>query len=403
MSPRSSFSSAFPFVLFAGVMLIAANLRAPFTGVAPLMVAIQNELTLSASTVGLLITLPLLVFMLVSPLVPAISRRFGIERTLFLALVVIAVGVLVRSIAGLYGLLGGTVLIGAGIAAGNVLLPGVVKLRFPNHIALLTSSYVLAMGIVAAAWSAAVIPLANGGPEWEFALLAMVGMPVVSALLWLNQLKDAKQRAPDEGPHQGAGKAIFGHRLTWQLCGFFGCNAFLYYSVVSWLPAIVNEAGFSEAQAGNIHGIFQFASALPGFVIVPAMKRLHDQRGLSVSMTALNLVGFAGLMLFPQFAYAWSAVLGFAIGANFILALSFIGLRTRTSNQASSLSSAAQTTGYCVAATGPFALGAVYDWVGGWQLALFICVAFSISQALLGLKVGRNIQLPLTPENSVKA
>ena len=386
-------------MLFAGVMLIAANLRAPFTGVAPLMVVIQEALSLSASTAGLLITLPLLVFMLVSPLVPALSRRFGIERTLFLALVAIAVGVLIRSIGGLYGLFGGTILIGAGIAAGNVLLPGVVKLRFPNHIALLTSSYVLAMGIMAAAWSAAVIPLAQGGQDWEFALLAMVSLPVVSALLWLNQLKGTKRRPTDEGPHEGAGKAIFKHRLTWQLCGFFGCNAFLYYSVVSWLPAIVSEAGFSEAEAGNIHGIFQFASALPGFVIVPAMKRLHDQRGLSVFMTALNLAGFAGVMLIPDLAYLWAAVLGFAIGANFILALSFIGLRTRTSQQASSLSSAAQTTGYCVAATGPFALGAVYDWVGAWQLALFICVAFSISQALLGLKVGRNIQLPISDKH----
>ena len=192
-------------MLFAGVMLIAANLRAPFTGVAPLMEAIQEALSLSASTAGLLITLPLLVFMLVSPLVPALSRRFGIERTLFLALVAIAVGVLIRSIGGLYGLFGGTILIGAGIAAGNVLLPGVVKLRFPNHIALLTSSYVLAMGIMAAAWSAAVIPLAQGGQDWEFALLAMVSLPVVSALLWLNQLKGTKRPPADEGSHEGAG------------------------------------------------------------------------------------------------------------------------------------------------------------------------------------------------------
>ncbi|WP_147318262.1 MFS transporter [Salinimonas sediminis] len=396
MNMRSAtIAGGFPIMLFAGVMLVATNLRAPFTGVAPLMVAIQQSLGINSSTAGLLITLPLLVFMLVSPLVPAVSRRFGIERTLFLSLVLIAVGILVRSIGGLTGLFAGTLLIGAGIAAGNVMLPSVVKLRFPHHIALLTSSYVLAMGIMAAAWSAIIIPLADGGAQWQFALLTMVALPVLSALLWLNQLKGKAKQAP-VAHEQHSAKAIFSHRLTWQICGFFGCNAFLYYSVVSWLPAIVGEAGFSDAQAGTIHGIFQFASALPGLVIVPAMARLNDQRGLSVFMTAVNLLGFAGIMLLPQLAYVWAALLGFAVGANFILALSFIGLRTRNGGQAASLSSAAQTTGYCVAASGPFLLGAMYDWVGQWQLALIVCVIFSVCQALLGLKVGRNIQLPDT-------
>lgn len=395
MNPRSAAQTGFPVMLFIGVLLVATNLRAPFTGVAPLMSDIQQALQVTSSTAGLLITLPLIIFMLVSPLVPRLSRRLGMERTMLLSLIVIALGIGVRSLGGLAPLFGGTVLIGAGIAAGNVLLPGVVKLRFPNHIALLTSAYVLAMGVMAAAWSALVIPLAaeDGWGGWQFSLMAMIIMPVASALLWLKQIPRKKQQAPEQGSSQGAGP-IFKALLTWQICGFFGCNAFLYYAVVSWLPGIVSESGFSASQAGSIHGVMQLASALPGFVIVPAMARFDDQRGISFTMTCVNLAGFIGIMLAPSLAYVWAALLGFGIGANFILALSFIGLRTRDSDQAASMSSAAQTTGYCVAAIGPFLLGAIYDYTGGWSRALGLCVVISLAQALLGTRVGRNVLLP---------
>lgn len=389
----SALTSGFPVFLFFAIMMVAANLRAPFTGVAPLLNDLQQSLSISASTAGLMITLPLLVFMVVSPTIPALSRRYGMERLLLAALVFIGAGIAIRSLGGLGWLFFGTVLIGTGIAAGNVLLPGVVKSRFPNHIALLTSAYVLAMGIMAATWSALVIPLAEADwGNWQVALLAMLIMPVVSALLWLTQLRGSRKPAPTTA-HKPP-KSIFRAWLTWQVCGFFACNSFLYYSVVSWLPAVVGEAGFSDAEAGSIHGVFQFAGALPGLIIVPAMARLRDQRALSASMTAVNLAGFAGIMILPSLAYLWAALLGFGIGANFILALSFLGLRARTGDQAASLSSAAQTLGYCVAAAGPFALGAIYDYLGQWQLALWVCVIFSLLQAALGTRVGRNVLLP---------
>lgn len=396
MTTRASAATrhAFPVFLFFAILLVAANLRAPFTGVAPLLTQLQQSLAISASVSGLLITLPLLVFMVVSPWIPALSRRWGMERLLLAALVILGAGIALRSLGGLGLLLTGTVFIGAGIAAGNVLLPGVVKARFPNHIALLTSAYVLAMGIMAAVWSALVIPLAEGDSgSWQFALGAMLVMPVVSALVWLSQLR-ARPVGSEHAASHSPGQNIFRFWLTWQVCGFFACNSFLYYSVVSWLPAMVSQAGFSAADAGSIHGVFQFAGALPGLVIVPAMARLRDQRSLSASMTLVNLLGFAGMLLWPAGAYGWAALLGFGIGANFILALSFLGLRAHNAGQAASLSSAAQTLGYCVAASGPFILGALYDALGQWTLALWICVAVSLAQAALGTRVGRNIQLP---------
>eukprot|EP01031_Cornospumella_fuschlensis_P008135 gene8135-10037_t len=51
-------SVARPALLILGILLIAANLRAPVTGVAPLLGLIQPEFGLSNAEAGILTTLP---------------------------------------------------------------------------------------------------------------------------------------------------------------------------------------------------------------------------------------------------------------------------------------------------------------------------------------------------------
>ncbi|VTR40527.1 Inner membrane transport protein YeaN [Serratia fonticola] len=70
------------FLLLAGIMLVAANLRAPLTSVGPLLEQIQHQLMLSATAAGLLNSLPLILFAVLSPLTPSLAKRIGIERTL---------------------------------------------------------------------------------------------------------------------------------------------------------------------------------------------------------------------------------------------------------------------------------------------------------------------------------
>ena len=148
-------------LLLAGILLIAANLRAPITGVAPVLAMIQASLGLGTAQAGLVTTLPLLAFALLSPVAPVLARRIGLERALFTALVLIGGGVALRSAGPLGCLYGGTAVIGAGIALGNVLLPSLLKRDFPARIATVTSAYALTMGVAAAVASATVFPLAT--------------------------------------------------------------------------------------------------------------------------------------------------------------------------------------------------------------------------------------------------
>src|SRR5687768_2857863 len=78
------------------------------------------------------------------------AARSGPERLLAGALVVLTLGIAIRWVPATVSLFAGTVLIGAGIAVGNVLLPSLIKRDFPTKVGLLTSAYATVMGGVAA-------------------------------------------------------------------------------------------------------------------------------------------------------------------------------------------------------------------------------------------------------------
>lgn len=117
-------------LLIIGIILLGANLRAPLTSVGPLVTSIRDNLGISNTLSGSLTTLPLLSFALLSPFAPRIARRFGMELTLFLSLILLTIGIGVRSAGGVPTLFIGTILIGLAIAIGNVLLPSLIKHNF---------------------------------------------------------------------------------------------------------------------------------------------------------------------------------------------------------------------------------------------------------------------------------
>lgn len=119
-------------LLLVGVLLVAANLRAPLTGVGSVLPMIEHDTGLSSTAAGLLNALPLLAFAATSPLVGRSAQRHGTERVLWIALLVLTVGIVLRSLPGVVTLFAGTVVMAAAIAYGNVLLPRWSRALFPN-------------------------------------------------------------------------------------------------------------------------------------------------------------------------------------------------------------------------------------------------------------------------------
>ncbi|EHP2115651.1 CynX/NimT family MFS transporter [Salmonella enterica] len=388
LSPRGKQGA----LLIAGILMIATTLRVTFTGAAPLLETIRTDYGLSTAQTGLLTTLPLLAFALVSPLAAGIARRFGMERSLFAAMLLICAGIALRSLPSAALLFAGTAIIGCGIALGNVLLPGLIKRDFSQHVARLTGAYSLTMGAAAALGSVLVVPLALHGFGWRGALLMLMLFPLLAFLIWLPQWRTTRTAnlSSSRALHE---RGIWRSPLAWQVTLFLGLNSLIYYVIIGWLPTILISHGYSEAQAGSLHGLLQLATAAPGLAIPLILHRFNDQRWIAVLVSLLCAVGAAGLWFVPGQAVIWTLLFGFGSGATMILGLTFIGLRASSAHQAAALSGMAQSVGYLLAACGPPVMGKLHDASGSWYLPLSGVTVLAIVMAIFGLYAGRDREI----------
>lgn len=378
-------------LMLGAILLIAANLRAPITALPPLLSLIQHDYDLSNSAAGALTALPLLAFALLSPISAKASQHVGLERTLLLALLGIAGGILLRSLPGSSFLFLGTSLIGMGIAAGNVLLPSLIKRDFPRHITTITGAYALTMGLTAALGSTLVVPLATYW-GWQTALLIFLLLPLSTIVLWWPACQRPVTRAAS---HAATSSPLpWRNPLAWHITLFLGLNSTIFYIAITWLPAIFSAQGLSASQAGSLHGVMQLATALPGVALSPLLRRLPDQRVPAMSVALLSALSLLGWLYLPHLAALWSVLFGIGTGAGIILGLSFIGMRTHRPEQAASLSGMSQCIGYLLAAAGPIAIAQLHDRLQSWYWPLWICAGLAVLAAYMGYLAGRNIKLP---------
>jgi MFS transporter, CP family, 2-nitroimidazole transporter len=376
-------------LLLLGIMLIAATLRAPITGVAPVLGMIRETTGITAAEAGLLMTLPLLAFAALSPVAPMLARRYGMERALFGALLLTAGGIGLRSAGPVAALFLGSTLLGAGIAIGNVLLPSLLKRDFPDNVAGVTAAYALTAGLVSALASAMVIPLAHlPGSGWPLALAGMVILPVMALIAWLPQLRlhAAPLRTVAASPQ---GKSVWRSPLAWQVTAFLGLTSLVYNSVIAWIPAILSASGYPAAMAGSLHALSQVATAVSGVILSIVLRRMKDQRGLAIGVSLATGVSLIGLWQLPALATLWVALFGFSAGAAFVLGLTFVSLRTSHSREAAALSGMAQCLGYALAAAGPPLAGLAHDATRGWGVALALYIVVTVLMAAFGSLAGR--------------
>src|SRR3546814_19692033 len=110
-------------LVIAGILLIAANLRASITVVGPLLGEVRPDLDISSTKASGLISLPLLCFAVFSPVAPVIADRWGMERPLAAALGTPAFAIVTRSLPWIPATWIGTVSLGLSPATQTVSMP----------------------------------------------------------------------------------------------------------------------------------------------------------------------------------------------------------------------------------------------------------------------------------------
>ncbi|BDS06527.1 MFS transporter [Oceaniferula spumae] len=385
-------------VLIIGILLIGMNLRPSITALSALAERMHYD-GLSRETIGSLTTIPLILFGVVGLWAGWIGKLMGFARALGLGLFLIGIGCWIRSLPGdveIFSRFGGTILLGAGIALGNVVLPGLVKSRYPNHVGILTSLYATSMNLGAACGIAFSVPLAELLPGgWRSALAAWGGFAIIVLLLWSPQMFARPTTRKSE--HPLAGVMVLAKQIrAWQVAAFMGLQSWVFYCSVAWLPTLLQSKGMAETTAANWVVGMQLLGCAASLTIPTLAGRSKSQSSWVVGCALFNVVGLTGTLLLPGIWQIISLlILGLGLNAGFGLVLLLIPLRSKNPETAASLSSMAQAAGYLFSSPGPWLVGLLSTTAGGWPLAFGVVIGIAVLGGIAGFLAGRPGELSL--------
>ena len=377
-------------IMVLGVIIIAANLRAPITSVGPVIMEITKELRLTPVLVGLITTIPLMSFALLSTFTPKAARLIGLEKLLLYSLLLLAIGLFTRSIGNIFFLFLGAALIGIAITIGNVLMPAFIKKEFPEKSGLITGYYLVSMNLVSALAVGYSIRI---GQITGFGWQASIGIWGLFALLgffiWLPQLR--KKTPLSVQDKSQTAKTIWKSRLAWQIALFMGLQSFFFYIFAAWLPAMLQNWDMSADRSGWMLSYIQMGQ-VPMMLIGPLLAaRMKNQTSLVWVTFILLLIGLAGVLFWKTEYIIVSVILvGISLGLAFALATMFFVLRTKSASESADLSGMSQSIGYLIAACGPPIFGALYSVTSNWYVPLLMLFGAAFILLLVGLAAARD-------------
>ncbi|MCK6161966.1 MFS transporter [Bacillus sp. NMCC4] len=369
------------------LFLAALNLRPIITSVASMMSMIQTDLGVSALTASLLTTLPVLCMGVFAPVATKLSRRFGLERTLFFSILLITIATGLRGTSQTVAILLITAFAGGvGISFAGPLLSSFIKKYFPKNPGIV-SVYSISMTIGAALASGFTIPIyLRSEHNLPLALSCWAVLGIIALILWLGLARKKQQ----------ADHAVLPLRLPLrnkkaiQFTLFFGFMSSMFYSLTAWISPIALSFGNSPQYAAMLLTIFTLIQ-IPVALLVPGVvTRLGKPKLFLILCSVSELIGLIFLLL-PMPILPAVIFLGIGAGGLFPLALMLPIIETRTPEEAGTWSAMSQMGGYIMGGFGPFFIGLVFDLSGHFQasiVAMLVIVSLMIG-VQLSMKLGR--------------
>ena len=323
-----------------------------------------------------------------APLAPKFGERIGIERTLLLAVLLLALGMFLRGVGPVTLLFVGTMLAGACIATCNVLLPAVVKRDFPDKAALLTGFYTMALSGGAALAAAFTLPAYRAlGNSWQQALSLWALPALIVGVLWgVLTWRLKHKRAANKGKVTG----LWRDKIAWQLTLFMGLQSSLAFTVFGWLSPILRERGLDGITAGAVVSVSIGVQLIACLVVPTIAVRSRSQSLLNVVLIAFATIAMLAMLFMPLWSvWYWAVLQGIGLGGLIAAAMTEIVLRSPNPRVASHLSGMVQFVGYMIASVVPLLIGIIHDLTRTYTASAMLFVVIGIVAAWNGWGAGR--------------
>ncbi|MED3972984.1 MFS transporter [Priestia megaterium] len=373
--------------LFA-LILAAFNLRPGLTSVSPVLYGITKDLGMSSTLASLLTSIPLLCFGFCSLFAGRLANRYQPEKMITFAITCIGIATFLRAFtnSSIY-LLITALLIGAGIGVVSPLLSGFIKSHFPDKAASMIGIYSTSMVVGASISIGLTTPLQhwfnnswkNGLAFWS--ILALLAIP-----LWLMVIKQSRIPASNFSQKTKASLPLK-NKKAWLLTSFVGIVTLLFYCFAAWLPAIVEEKGWTPAFGGLV-GTIAMIAQLPATLLLPSLLKVLPSRRFWITTFTLSIIIGLSLLCFTNVTPIVSSIcLGFGAGGLVSLTLLLPLDMASSPMEASTWSAMTQAIGYMIGAVGPFIIGFLHDYLGSFVPTLYLLIIIGFIAILLGWKI----------------
>jgi MFS transporter, CP family, cyanate transporter len=356
---------SFSFFVAIGLLWLGGNaLRLTILAIPPVIPMMKADLGLSATEVGVLAGIPVILFSAAALPGSLLIAKCGPVRTL-------VGGLLISGIAsGLRGacnnaltLDAATVLVALGVAIMQPAMPPLVRQWLPRHIGFGTAVYTngLLVGEIlpVALTLPLLVPLTGG--SWRWSLVAWGGL-VVAIAICVATLAPATSRLPGSKPGASGSRWWPNWRsaLIWRLGLVFGSVNSIYFATNAFLPIYLAGAGRQEAVSGALTALN--LGQLPASLLLLAVAdRAAGKAWPHAAAGVVAIVGVGGIVFAPATAtIVAAALLGFACAGALILTLALPPLLCRPEDVAST-TAAMFTMSYGSAVITPVVSGAFWD------------------------------------------
>ncbi|SEI68484.1 CynX/NimT family MFS transporter [Streptococcus equinus] len=359
-----------------GIILVGAVMRIPFTTIPTVLSDVADGLGVSVNSLGILTSIPLIMFAFCSSLAPRLADKFGLEKLFTMVLVALFAGSIMR-VFNLPSLYIGTMIIGISIAMMNVLFPSIILANQPFRIGLLTTVYTTAMGIASSVASSVAVPIVKM-TSWKGLIVILSLLILIALAVWFPNTFHNHMTEKDEHTHS---VSLWKNKAAIALLIFGGLQSLLFYTGMTWLPTMASQSGVSSEAAGILASIYSLMS-LPFSLTIPTLTTSLSSKNRKIMLAIVSICGIAGtgMLLFQTSSFTYwlivNILIGIAVSALFPYMLVAFSMKSHTPSQTAQLSGMVQSGGYLLAAFGPTLFGYSFDLFGSWTVAalcLFIC------------------------------
>lgn len=381
------------FLTGIALIFLALILRSPLTAIAPVVSDLRQGLGVSSATIGLMTSIPVLCFGLLTPLASLIIARTSVEMSIFLTLAGALCGLVLRSCGGIALTLCGTVILGAALTIGNIVSLMVIARDFPQQNRMLTGIYTSALNVGTMLTTAITAPLAVW-LGWRIALASSALFILPALALWVMVITHCHTTPVVKAPRykiRNAPESLWQRPLVWLLIVAFATHLTVYYSLTAWLPDyFIQATGMRATTAGIIAAVFQILALLGSFGAPLLASRLQGAWLLAI-VAMCWIVTPLGFWLVPQGFILWSILGGIASGGGFTVIFMLIMNHAHDLQDNRRISAAVQGGGYTLSAMGPIVVGHLHQATASWAPGFLLLAGAAFIMLLSGLVLAHKV------------